>query len=597
MIISGFVIKSADNVVRTFKWIILHEGAYFVFLITAIIMLIYSIRFLAGKKTNKTIGYIIKAFFSLTSLVFVIYISYLSPDKSGLTFCFITAMIYVLCLYIWNPITSFFISVISFIIFFYLQSLRGNVTYSMKINGFSTWIFLYLTGVNVYFQRKMEAEKAEALEEKTILLREKNVRDELTNLYNITHFTHAAAIVLKDPDTRLEELRFIFMDIKNFKNYNEKYGFKEGNNFLITVSKIIHEYFADSLVARSSDDHFVALAKEKNLIENLSEINKRIKKLEPNINVGIKTGIYRPTSTDTSPELACDYARYACSSIKKNYNRDYIEYDYVMSQDFKKKQYIINTIENAIEREYIKVYYQPVVWADNTKLCGAEALARWDDPQFGLLPPASFIPVLEEYHLIHKLDMFIMKTVCKDLNEAKKKGQPLLPISINFSRLDFDLGNPLEELNYYMDKYQISKDYIHVEITESALSDSDEKLKEILDTIRAEGYSLWLDDFGSGYSGLNVLKDFNFDMMKIDMKFLSQFSENKKTQPILTSIVELAQKIGINTLTEGVETAEACDFLKKIGCQRLQGYLFGKPMPKEEFEARIEDGSLDTSAL
>ncbi|MCR5495790.1 MAG: EAL domain-containing protein, partial [Treponema sp.] len=133
---------------------------------------------------------------------------------------------------------------------------------------------------------------------------------------------------------------------------------------------------------------------------------------------------------------------------------------------------------------------------------------------------------------------------------------------------------------------------LHIEITESALNESDDKLKECFEIFREKGYSLWLDDFGSGYSGLNVLKDFNFDMMKIDMKFLYKFSENQKSQPILTSIVDLANKIGMNTLTEGVETEEAYKFLKSIGCQRLQGYLFGKPMPKEEFEACIKSGKI-----
>ena len=597
MIISGLVIKSVDNVDRNFKWVITHESAYIFFLLTAICMLIYSLRYLLGKKASKAFGYFIKLFFSITSLIFTVYISYFSPDKSGLTFCFLTAEIYILCLYIWHPVASLFISIISFGAFFYLQGLRAPVTYSMKVNGFSAWLFLYITGVNVYVQRKLEAEKNESLEALALRLKEKNVRDELTHLYNITHFNHAASIVLGTPGTRIEDFRFIFMDIKNFKNYNEKYGFKGGNDFLISVAQIIQEYFPASLVARFSDDHFVALTKENELYAKLDSINERIKQMENTINVGINTGIYKPTSSNINPGIACDYARYACSMIKKNYNLDYIEYDYAMSQDFKKKQYIINNIETAIKNEHIKVYYQPVVWANNSKLCGAEALARWDDPQFGLLPPTDFIPILEEYHLIHKLDMFIMETVCFDLNNAIKKGLPLTPVSINFSRLDFDLADPLIELDRCLNKYGIPKDYIHVEITESALSDSDTKLKEALENFRAQGYALWLDDFGAGYSGLNVLKDFNFDMMKIDMKFLSEFSENKKTQPILTSIIELAQKIGINTLTEGVETPEVQEFLKSIGCQRLQGFLFGKPMTKEDFEIRMKDGTFDVSAL
>ena len=157
------------------------------------------------------------------------------------------------------------------------------------------------------------------------------------------------------------------------------------------------------------------------------------------------------------------------------------------------------------------------------------------------------------------------------------KGLRVFPISINFSRLDFELLNLAEELELCMEKYNVDKNLIHVEITESMLGDGNAKLTKSLDKLREKGYSLWLDDFGSGYSGLNVLKDYSFDMMKIDMNFLSKFSENKKSQPILTSIVDLAGKIGMNTLSEGVETEEAYDFLRAIGCQRLQGYLFGKP--------------------
>ncbi|MBQ3923487.1 MAG: EAL domain-containing protein [Spirochaetales bacterium] len=205
--------------------------------------------------------------------------------------------------------------------------------------------------------------------------------------------------------------------------------------------------------------------------------------------------------------------------------------------------------------------------------------------------------MLEEYQLIHKLDMYVMEEVCRTIGEAYKNGETVIPISINFSRLDFELSDPVRELNRCIKQYGISKEDIHVEVTESALVDPDQKIKPALNEFRAQGFSLWLDDFGSGYSGLNVLKDFNFDMMKIDMKFLSKFSENKKTQPILSGVVEIAKSIGMQTLTEGVETPEMSEFLRSIGCQRLQGYLFGKPMPREELLAKIQSGEYDVSDL
>jgi EAL domain-containing protein (putative c-di-GMP-specific phosphodiesterase class I) len=212
---------------------------------------------------------------------------------------------------------------------------------------------------------------------------------------------------------------------------------------------------------------------------------------------------------------------------------------------------------------------------------------------FGRMPPCSFIPILEEYHLIHILDKYIMETACKDVRDQFKKNSCVIPVSINLSRLDFELMNPAAELERCIKKYDIARKDVHIEITETALSSNDDKLKKILEAFRNNGNSLWLDDFGSGYSGLNVLKDFTFDLMKIDMVFLSKFDDNEKSQPILKSIVNLAQKIGMQILTEGVETQAACDFLSEIGCQRLQGYLFGKPMPVEELISKIKDGTYE----
>ena len=206
------------------------------------------------------------------------------------------------------------------------------------------------------------------------------------------------------------------------------------------------------------------------------------------------------------------------------------------------------------------------------------------------MPPYSFIPVLEEYRQIHKLDAYIVKKVCQDILEAPAKGVPVFPISINFSRIDFELMDVEQLLEDCVEKQNIDKKLIHVEVTESALSQSDKHLQETLRILKSKKYSLWLDDFGSGYSGLNILKEYEFDMMKIDMAFLRNFSNTPKSRPILKNIVTLANDIGMQTLSEGVETEDAFEFLRSIGCERIQGYLFGKPMPKDEIIAKIKTG-------
>ena len=201
--------------------------------------------------------------------------------------------------------------------------------------------------------------------------------------------------------------------------------------------------------------------------------------------------------------------------------------------------------------------------------------------------------MLEEYRQIHKLDECILRQVCRDILEAPERKVPIFPISVNFSKIDFEIMDLEKILEESIEKQHIDKSLIHIEVTESALSSDDEKLKTTLHTLKAKNYSLWLDDFGSGYSGLNILKEYEFDVMKIDMAFLKDFSSTPKTRPILKNIVSLATDIGMKTLCEGVETEEAFDFLRQIGCERIQGYLFGKPMPKDEVIQKIKNGDFN----
>ena len=578
-------------------WIRKHVCAYLVLLAAAVILVFYSFLYKKGKTKSRVLGKLVKDSFCVVSISFGLYMSYISLNPTSQVFAFLTMEIFVLCIYAWTPLQSLLISVGSFGIYIYLQSRLGPVYYGTKINSFTAWLFLYACALNTFYQKKCAAQEEEKLESLLKYVREKSSQDELTGLPNLHKFQYDAMEFLKKSEVVLENWRFVFMDIGNFKNYNEKYGFSAGNAFLKIFGQYIIEEFPDELVARYSDDHFIVLAEVKDLEQRLDSLHEKIRKWESDVQMTLKAGFYMPKDQFTPPGSACDYARYACESIKKNYTVNYIEYNTMMHKEFNRKKYIVNSIDNAIKNGYIKVFYQPVVWAADGKLCGAEALARWDDPDFGFLQPGAFISILEEYHLIHKLDMAVLEIVCRDLREAMDKGLRVFPISINFSRLDFELLNLADELDSCMERYGIDKGLIHVEVTESMLGEGNAKLTGMLNNLSERGYSLWLDDFGSGYSGLNVLKDYSFDMMKIDMNFLSKFSENKKSQPILTSIVGLAEKIGMKTLSEGVETNEAYDFLRSIGCQRLQGYLFGKPMLKSELVEKIHNGTYVVSEL
>ena len=207
-----------------------------------------------------------------------------------------------------------------------------------------------------------------------------------------------------------------------------------------------------------------------------------------------------------------------------------------------------------------------------------------------MISPANFIPVLEEYREIQKLDTFVIEQVCKDLAEMRDEHSIEFPVSVNFSRIDFELIDVQRLVKENLEKNRLDSSMIHIEVTESALNVSNSSLQESLKKLNSNGFSLWLDDFGSGYSGLNILTEYEFNMMKIDMGFLRNFYSNKKTKSVLKSIVSMAKEIGMQTLTEGVETEEIFEFLSSIGCDRIQGYLFGKPMPKKEILERIKNG-------
>ena len=250
------------------------------------------------------------------------------------------------------------------------------------------------------------------------------------------------------------------------------------------------------------------------------------------------------------------------------------------------KQYVTDNIDKALESGWIKVYYQPVIRSLTEQLCGAESLARWIDPEMGFLPPDKFIGTLEKTRQIHKLDLFIIEQVCKDISERLKNNLPTVPVSVNVSRLDFEEADMLATIEEFVDRYDVPRDYIHVEVTESMIASDADLMERMIDSFREAGYEVWMDDFGSGYSSLNLLKDYNFDTIKLDMEFLRKFTD--KSKAIMTSTITMAKDIDISTLAEGVETFEQVEFLRKIGCGRLQGYYYGKPMPIEEFFEHIE---------
>ncbi|MCR5001581.1 MAG: GGDEF and EAL domain-containing protein [Lachnospiraceae bacterium] len=417
------------------------------------------------------------------------------------------------------------------------------------------------------------------------ILSSNNEIDELTGLFNMSFFYHKTQMILSSPEGRRQDVSFIHFDIPNFKLYNERNGFRLGDELLRDFSKVIRDAFQGSTIARFSDDHFVvcAVGDRKDIINRVETVYKNMLLSEDTSKkVRIKAGIYYLDDRRAEVGLACDHARLACNSIKGRHDVNYCVYDEMLRENMRKQQYVVDHIDEAIEKEYIKVFYQPVIRVKTGQICGYEALVRWIDPNIGMLSPGDFIDTLEQFHLIHLVDKYVIKKVCQDYRMLFDAGEPMVPVSVNISRLDFELCDIFGIVEETRKEYDVPRRMIDLEITESALNDNVGYIRSECDKMRALGYHIWLDDFGSGYSSLNTIAEYNFDVLKLDLIFLRSFDHNSKTAKLMEYIVEGVKGMGLTTVCEGVESDDHYAFLKRIGCERAQGYCFGKPMPLDE---------------
>lgn len=404
----------------------------------------------------------------------------------------------------------------------------------------------------------------------------------LTSLPNMIYFRELAPNVVAENTMNGEKTVFVHFDVDNFKSYNANYGFQKGDQLLRYIAVALQENFSENLVAHFGQDHFAVVTTGCSVLRKIENLRSFLDAYPKGDIIEIKAGIYEVQDDELDVSVACDRAKIACDSIKRKYNENFRYFDEELIETLGKQKYIIDNIDNAIYDGDIKVYYQPVFSTKTGKLVSFEALSRWNDSKYGFLSPNDYIDVLEKHRLIHKIDIFSLENICKDIRMLIDNDLPYVPVSLNLSRLDFELCDIVEIVDANLKKYNISKELLHIEITESVLTDNQKDFKNQIEFFQSKGYEVWMDDFGSGYSSLNVLKDFNFDVLKIDMLFLRDFEINPKAKEIVASIVEMGKKLGIDTLAEGVETKEQYEFLKRIGCGKVQGYYFGKPQPLDD---------------
>lgn len=415
-------------------------------------------------------------------------------------------------------------------------------------------------------------------------------RDALTGLYNREAFYQRTADMIRDHS----DIKFciIYLDISCFKAINDLFRVETGNLILRTSAY----YFLatidleTSLAARIEADHFVICLPESQLnIERLIEgLDNTILSLGISHNILFYAGVYPVEETALPVDQMCDRAHMALNKIKGNYMNRYAYYDASMRDQMLQEQMIVRDMNFALQEHQFTIFLQPVYSLVSNHIVSAEALVRWFHPVNGMISPGKFIPVFERNGFIVKLDRFVWEEVCKFLKRQRESGQKLIPVSVNVSRMNFYNLDLLEFLLNLIERYELEPWMLKLEITESAYTDNPHQLTSVIKVFREEGFPVLMDDFGSGYSSLNMLKNLPVDVLKIDMAFVRELEKSARARSILKSIMHLAFDLDMGVVVEGVETKAQVDFLASIGADDIQGYYFSKPLPVPDFIERLK---------
>ena len=411
--------------------------------------------------------------------------------------------------------------------------------------------------------------------------------DSLTGLLNRDQFYEEVHdMVNKYPDTTFY---LICSNIKDFKFINEIFGMEKGNQVLIKQAKLMASNPSErTICARLMNDRFALCLPreefdEKRVADSIEELQREF--TGNSFHLHTYMGVYEIRDRDEAVRVMVDKANIAADTIKNDFDCCVAYYDGHLLEISIEQRRLLGEFEPALQKDEFAMYLQPQVNCDGVAK-GAEALVRWVHPSRGILTPYAFINILENAGLIYKLDLYIWEKAAQKLAEWKEKGYGSYHISVNISTKDFYIIDIYETFTGLISKYDIPASKLHLEITETTLMTDFEKNMNIIHKLQDAGFRVEIDDFGSGYSSLNMLKDISADVLKIDMGFLRESENEVKGQDILESIITLASKIGMDVITEGVETKKQLDMLTMMGCHEFQGYYFSKPVPVSEFEEK-----------
>lgn len=427
--------------------------------------------------------------------------------------------------------------------------------------------------------------------------------DPLTGVLNLSGLKKTAYRMLaEDPHTKYN---VTVCDIRYFGGINRRFSFELGDRILQKTAEYLNN-IAGAVVCRISADQFCIIRKFVSNEATEKEFTDFVEKMQcfeelkaANVKIDFQAGVYVPeaTGTDVRISSAIDKANIARRTLKDYHGSKVAFFCDEMLESSKREIELIQDFKSALKNNEITVFYQPQCRYSENMIAGAEALVRWHSPKHGNVSPAEFIPLLERNGLIYELDRYVWELVCRHQRKWIDMGIRI-PISVNVSRYDMLRESICTDLCELLENYDIPKKLLPLEITETAYIKSSSELIEAVDMLKNAGFTVEMDDFGSGYSSLNALKDVAVDLLKLDMKFLDDMNESSKGRggSILNCIVRMTRWLNLPVLAEGVETKEQAEYLKNIGCDLMQGYYFAKPMSAEDFEALLtkNGGSPDT---
>lgn len=434
--------------------------------------------------------------------------------------------------------------------------------------------------------RKME----EAVKDSQLIEMRRNIElDTLTGIYNHEAFQLRASNLIQE--NRDVSYALVYFNISCFKVINELFNRETGDMILRTAAAYLKTIVNKrGLAGRLAADHF-AICIPKDMLDIdlvLQGMDGVMRSLAIYRNLVFYAGIYNVDNIYLSVTQMLDRANMALNTVKGQYKERYAIYDEQLRTSMIEEQMIVREMELALESRQFSIYLQPIYNADTRKTIAAEALVRWVHPDQGLLSPVKFMKIFEKNGFITRLDRYVWEEACRFLSSQRERGLPVVPISINMSRLNLYDNSFIEVLLGLVRKYDLQPDMLNIEITETAYVENPQQLIKTLKRLQGYGFRVIMDDFGSGYSSLNMLKKLPVNILKIDRDFVQEMEHSQRTAIILKSIVQMANWLDIDIVVEGVETESQVKMLQDLGCKYIQGYYFCKPISTAECMELLE---------